>query len=83
MKRRNKMNIRKALLLTLIIAIATLGLTFTGCEKKSDEPTAPKMDTPAVEDMAEDAEEAAEEMAEDAEDAAEEAAAEHPTEHPK
>ena len=33
------MNIRKALLLTLVIAIASLGLTLTGCEKKSDHPT--------------------------------------------
>ncbi len=32
------MNIRKTLLLTFIIAIAALGLTFTGCEK-SDHPT--------------------------------------------
>ena len=33
------MNIRKTLLLVLIIAIASLGLTLTGCEKKSDHPT--------------------------------------------
>ena len=33
------MNIRKTLLLALIIVIASLGLTLTGCEKKSDHPT--------------------------------------------
>ena len=33
------MNIRKALLLTLVVSIAVLGLTLTGCEKKSDHPT--------------------------------------------
>ena len=33
------MNIRKALFLTLIIAIAAIGLTLTGCEQKSDHPT--------------------------------------------
>ena len=33
------MNIRKTLLLVLIVAIASLGLTLTGCEKKSDHPT--------------------------------------------
>ena len=33
------MNIRKAFLLTLIVAIAFIGLTLTGCEKKSDHPT--------------------------------------------
>lgn len=32
------MNIRKALLLTLMIAIAAVGLTLTGCEQKSDHP---------------------------------------------
>ena len=67
------MNIRKALLLTLTILITTLGLTLTGCEKKSDEPAIPGIDTEAVEDMAEDAEDAAEDMAEDAERMAEDA----------
>ena len=33
------MNMRKTLLLVLILAIASLGLTLTGCEKKSDQPT--------------------------------------------
>jgi hypothetical protein len=69
------MNIRKALLLTLIIAIASLGLTLTGCDKKSDHPTA---STEAVEEAVEEA--AAEEIVEEA---VEEAAAEHPTEHPE
>ena len=32
------MNIRKALLLTLVLAIATLGLTLAGCEQKADHP---------------------------------------------
>jgi len=36
------MNIRKTLLLTLIVAIVSLGLSLTGCEKKSDHPTAPE-----------------------------------------
>ena len=44
------MNIRKALLLTLIIAIALLGLTLTGCEKKSDHPTG---DHPSADAVAE------------------------------
>ena len=30
------MNMRKTLLLVLILAIASLGLTLTGCEKKSE-----------------------------------------------
>ena len=41
------MNIRKAFLLTLIIAIAFIGLTLTGCEKKSDEP-APSAETASI-----------------------------------
>jgi hypothetical protein len=39
LERRNTMNIRKTLLLTLVIVIAFVGLTLTGCEKKSDHPT--------------------------------------------
>ena len=90
------MNIRKALLLVLIIAIASLGLT-TGCEKKSDHPTG---DHPATEKAlcpkcgevagseACCMQKAAEEAVEEATDAVKEAAAEHPTaehptEHPK
>ena len=57
------MNIRKVLLLTLIIAIASLGLTLTGCEKKSDHPS-----TEAVEEAVDEA--AAEEVVEEAIDEA-------------
>ena len=67
------MNIRKTLLWTLIIAIFTLGLTLTGCEKKSNETTAPKMDTQTAEDMTKDAQETAKDMAEDADQATEDA----------
>ena len=42
------MNIRKTLLLTLVIAIASLGLTLTGCEQKSDHPTSDHPDTEAA-----------------------------------
>ena len=81
------MNIRKVLLLTLIIAIASLGLTLTGCEKKSDHPTADHPSTEAVEEAVEEAaaEEVVEEVIEEAavEEAVEEAAAEHPSEHPE
>ena len=69
------MNIRKTLLLTLVVAIAVLGLTLTGCEKKSEPLVAEPPSTEAVEEAAEATEEAAE--------AVEEAVAEHPTaEHP-
>ena len=75
------MNIRQALLLILVIAIASLGVTPASCEKH-DHPTA---EHPATE-AAEDAEAAAEDVAEEAEAAAEEAEAavdkavsEHPT----
>lgn len=80
------MNIRKTLLFVLIIAIASLGLTLTGCEKKSDHPTGDHPSTEAVEEAVEEAaaEEAVEEAVEEAavEEAVEEAASEHPTEHP-
>ena len=72
------MNIRKALLLTLIVAIALLGLTLTGCEKKSDHPTADHPSTEAVEEAVDEA--VAEEVVEEV---VEEAAAEHPSEHPE
>jgi hypothetical protein len=90
-KRRNKMNIRKTLLLTLIIAIASLGLTLTGCEK-SDHPTGDHPSTDAVAkcpkcDEAVGSEaccmtKAAEETTEDVKEAVEKAVSEHPTEHP-
>ena len=48
------MNIRKVLLLTLILSIASFGLTLTGCEK-SDHPTAEHPSTEAVEETAEEA----------------------------
>lgn len=51
------MNIRKVLLLTLILSIASFGLTLTGCEK-SDHPTG---EHPAAEKAVEDAGAAAEE----------------------
>ena len=79
------MNIRKAFLLTLIIAIAFIGLTLTGCEKKSDEPAVPTMDTEAAEDMLQDADKAIDETVDSAEKALEEtkAAAEKPAaDHP-
>jgi hypothetical protein len=66
------MNIRKTLLLVLVIVIASLGLT--ACEQKS-EPAPTEQAAEAVEEAAEATEEAAEAM--------EEAAEEHPTdEHP-
>jgi hypothetical protein len=40
------MNIRKTLLLTLIVAIAALGLTLAGCEQKAEPP---KVDHPSGE----------------------------------
>ncbi|MHC5088586.1 MAG: hypothetical protein ACYSOF_01205 [Planctomycetota bacterium] len=40
------MNIRKALLLTLVVAIAALGLTLAGCEQKAEPP---KVDHPSGE----------------------------------
>ena len=45
------MNIRKTLLLALILAIASLGLTLTGCEKKSEPAPAehPAAEHPAAE----------------------------------
>ena len=61
------MNMRKTLLLVLILAIASLGLTLTGCEKKSDQPTGVQ---PAP------TEQPAEQPTEKP------APAEHPTEHP-
>ena len=89
------MNIRKTLLLTLVIAIASLGLTLTGCEQKSDHPTGEHPATeaapaehptehPAAEETAEEAVDeaaaAAEEAVEEAADAVKEAV---PTEHPE
>ena len=76
------MNIRKVLLLTLILSIASFGLTMTGCEK-SDHPTADHPSTEAVDEAA--AEEVVEEVIEEAavEEAVDEAAAEHPSEHPE
>ena len=80
------MNIRKVLLLTLILSIASFGLTMTGCEK-SDHPTADHPSTEAVEEAVDEAaaEEVVEEVVEEAavEEAVEEAAAEHPSEHPE
>ena len=66
------MNIRKTLLWTLTIALVTLGLTLTSCKKKSNEPTAPKMDTKTAEDMTTDAQQTATDMAEDADKAVDE-----------
>lgn len=77
------MKTRKALLFALIIAIASLGLTLTGCKQKS-EPTLPEPTEQATE-VVEEAAEATEEAADAVKDAAEDmedAAAEHPTEHP-
>lgn len=69
------MNIRKTLLLVLVIVIASLGLT--ACEQKS-EPAPTEQATEAVE-------EAAEEATEEVEEATEEhPTGEHPTgEHPQ
>ena len=78
------MNIRKALLLILIVAIATLGLTLTGCEKKSDQPPAEPATPQDMVDAAEQVKDEANQATEDAKEAVEEATAEHPTsEHPK
>ena len=65
------MNIQKAFLLTLIIAIVTLGLTLTGCEKKFSETPVPQIDPQTAEDMARDAQETAKDMAADADNATE------------
>ncbi|MHC5094108.1 MAG: hypothetical protein ACYSO2_09455, partial [Planctomycetota bacterium] len=70
------MNIRKVLLLTLILSIASFGLTLTGCEK-SDHPTAEHPSTEAVEEAA--AEEVVEEVVEEAEDVAETCCGEDPS----
>jgi predicted small secreted protein len=66
------MNIRKTLLLALILAIASLGLT--GCKQKTEPVPAEQPAAEAVEDAAE--------AVEDAAEAAKKAAEEHPTEHP-
>jgi Cu/Ag efflux protein CusF len=71
------MSIRKALLLTLILLITSLGLTLTGCEKH-DHPTAEHPSTEAAEDVAEDAADEAEGTVKEVEAAAEEAASDHP-----
>ena len=89
------MNIRKTLLLTLIIAIALLGLTLAGCEKH-DHPTAEHPEAKAccgedpskccaskVAEEAEDVAEEAEATAEEAGAAVDKAISEHPTEHPE
>lgn len=68
------MNMRKTLLLTLILTIALLGLT-PGCEKQSPPPTG---EHPTTETAP--AEQPAEEAAEEAAEAVEEAVEEHPTE---
>lgn len=82
------MNIRKVLLATLILAIVSLGLTLTGCEKKGEQPgEQPKTEAEATcpkcgEVAGSEAccmTKAAKEAGEDVKDAA----AEHPTEHPK
>ncbi len=74
------MTIRKTLLLTLIVAIASLGLT--GCKEKSDHSTADHPTKEAVVEQANEAADQAAETAEEAEETVEKAAAEHPTEHP-
>ncbi|MHC5118917.1 MAG: hypothetical protein ACYSOH_02730 [Planctomycetota bacterium] len=88
------MNIRKTLLLVLILAIASLGLTLTGCEKKSDHPTGEHPTTETATKCPKCGEvagseaccmtKAAKEAVDEAAGAVKEAAAEHPTgEHPK
>ena len=80
------MNIRKTLLWVLVVAIAALGLTLTGCEKiahpTGDHPAteAEPVEHPAAEEAAE-AADTTEEVVEEA--AAEHPASEHPTEHPE
>ena len=86
------MNIRKTLLLVLVLVIASLGLTLTGCEEKS-EPTPSEQAAQAIEDAAEATEDAAEAVKEAAKECcgddptkccASKATEEHPTgEHPK
>lgn len=72
------MNIRKTLHLILVIVIASLGLTLTGCEQKSDHPTSEEA-VEVVEEAAETAEGAEVEVG-----VVEEAVEEHPAgEHPK
>ena len=79
------MNIRKTLLLVLVLVIASLGLTLTGCEEKS-EPTPSEQAAQAMEDAAEAVEEAAKECCGDdpTKCCASKATEEHPTgEHPQ
>jgi hypothetical protein len=72
------MNIRKTLLLALIVAIASLGLTLAGCEKKSEPVPA---EHPAAEHPAETVDKMAESTQKSLEEtkaAAEKPAADHP-----